>query len=151
LALWIASLEPAADFNGSGTNVRCKPTQPQLRLELVCMIPEKLTNIDADELLRDRACRFWLNQDFQILKNNLTCCFPSAQLGVPESVWANVIMSCFTALTTESSTVDNVEPRRITVIGGRGRMGRFFAEQPSNAGTTLEFSEIRIGSMQMNY
>jgi len=27
-----------------------------------------------------------------------------AQLGVPESVWANVIMSCFTALTTESST-----------------------------------------------
>jgi len=23
LALWIASLEPAADFNGSGTNVRC--------------------------------------------------------------------------------------------------------------------------------
>lgn len=65
-----------------------------------------------------------------------------AQLGVPESVWASVVMTCFAALTAEfSSPVNNIKPRDITIIGGRGRMGKFFTQQLSQAGHNVSILE----------
>lgn len=113
------------------------------------MIPEKLKQTDQCliELLRDRMS-ILAESGLSNLEEQLDSVAPLlAQLGVPESVWANVVMSCFTALTTESSTVDNVEPRRITVIGGHGRMGRFFAEQLSNAGHNVRI----LGNQDWEY
>ena len=106
------------------------------------MIPEKLKQTDRRliELLRDRMS-ILAESGLSNLEEQLDSVAPLlAQLGVPESVWANVVMSCFAALTTESSTcsINNVEPRQITVIGGRGRMGRFFAEQLYAAGHNVK-------------
>lgn len=113
------------------------------------MIPEKLKQTDRRliELLRDRMS-ILAESGLSNLEEQLDSVAPLlAQLGVPESVWANVVMSCFAALTTEPSTVDNVEPRRITVIGGRGKMGRFFADQLSNAGHNVRI----LGNQDWEY
>jgi len=56
-----------------------------------------------------------------------------AQAGIPEFVWQNLTINCAAASTTNSSS-PTVKPRRVTVIGGRGQMGRFFVEQLSSSG-----------------
>ena len=56
-----------------------------------------------------------------------------AQAGIPEFVWQNLTINCVAASTANSSS-PLVKPRRITVIGGRGQMGRFFVEQLSSSG-----------------
>ena len=62
-----------------------------------------------------------------------------AQAGVPEFVWKNIVTSCIAALATASPPA-NVT-RRITVIGGRGMMGRFFARRLSAAGHDVSILE----------
>ena len=56
-----------------------------------------------------------------------------AQAGIPEFVWQNLTINC-AAATTATSSSPSVKPRRVTVIGGRGQMGRFFVEQLSSSG-----------------
>ncbi|WP_017317778.1 bifunctional chorismate mutase/prephenate dehydrogenase [Mastigocladopsis repens] len=56
------------------------------------------------------------------------------QAGVPESIWKNVITGCAAAVGTASSPQAQVEPRRVTIIGGSGMMGRFFNSRLSAAG-----------------
>lgn len=56
-----------------------------------------------------------------------------AQAGVPESVWQNLTINCAAASTTTVSS-QTVKPRRVTIIGGRGQMGRFFVEQLLSSG-----------------
>lgn len=103
------------------------------------MIPEKLKQIDEClvKLLRDRMS-ILADSGIPSLEEQFSSVAPLlAQLGVPESVWANVVMSCFAALSAESSSSvpqTNVRPRKITIIGGRGRMGKFFTEELSQAG-----------------
>ena len=53
--------------------------------------------------------------------------------GVPKSVWQNLTINCAAVSSTTSSPV-NVKPRRVTVIGGHGQMGRFFVEQLLSSG-----------------
>ena len=53
--------------------------------------------------------------------------------GVPKSVWQNLTIDCAAASSTTSSSA-NVKPRRVTVIGGHGQMGRFFVEQLLSSG-----------------
>lgn len=57
-----------------------------------------------------------------------------AKIGVPISVWEKVVTNCMAALNADSSYVSNDRPRRITIIGGRGRMGKLFIQQLSAAG-----------------
>lgn len=102
------------------------------------MIPDKLKQTDQCllKLLRDRMSILAESGPIS-LEEQLSSVAPLlAQLGVPESIWANVVMSCFAAVNAEfsSSFVNNVRPRQITIIGGRGRMGKFFTEQLSAAG-----------------
>ncbi|MCL6753684.1 bifunctional chorismate mutase/prephenate dehydrogenase [Nostoc sp. CCCryo 231-06] len=63
-----------------------------------------------------------------------------AQAGIPESVWASVINSCHPTLIPKSAT-NHVAPRQITIIGGRGRMGRLFKEQLSLVGHNVSVLE----------
>ncbi|QHG19692.1 bifunctional chorismate mutase/prephenate dehydrogenase [Nostoc sp. ATCC 53789] len=63
-----------------------------------------------------------------------------AQAGIPESVWADVVKSCHASLTPKSAT-NHVIPRQVTIIGGRGRMGRLFQEQLSVVGHNVSVLE----------
>ncbi|MEH1965862.1 bifunctional chorismate mutase/prephenate dehydrogenase [Nostoc sp.] len=63
-----------------------------------------------------------------------------AQAGIPESVWAGVLKSCHATLIPKSAT-NHVSPRQITIIGGRGRMGRLFQEQLSTVGHNVSILE----------
>lgn len=65
-----------------------------------------------------------------------------AQGGVPESVRVNLVNSCYAALSTvDSSSPRQITPRRITIIGGAGRMGRFFTQQLTAAGHNVRILE----------
>ena len=58
-----------------------------------------------------------------------------AQAGIPEFVWQNLTINCTAASSaTSPSPSPTFKPRRVTVIGGRGQMGRFFVEQLSSSG-----------------
>ncbi|MBD2530577.1 bifunctional chorismate mutase/prephenate dehydrogenase [Nostoc flagelliforme FACHB-838] len=63
-----------------------------------------------------------------------------AQAGIPESVWAGVVNSCHATLIPKSAT-NHVTPRQITIIGGRGRMGKLFKEQLSLVGNNVSVLE----------
>ncbi|MHC0066132.1 bifunctional chorismate mutase/prephenate dehydrogenase [Nostoc sp. UIC 10890] len=63
-----------------------------------------------------------------------------AQAGIPESIWVAVLKSCHATLIPKSAT-NHVSPRQITIIGGRGRMGRLFKEQLSLVGHNVSVLE----------
>ncbi|BAZ31286.1 prephenate dehydrogenase [Cylindrospermum sp. NIES-4074] len=63
-----------------------------------------------------------------------------AQAGIPESVWTGVVHRCYSTLTPKSAS-NYVRPRKITIIGGRGRMGRLFQEQLSAVGHNVMILE----------
>lgn len=56
------------------------------------------------------------------------------QAGVPEFIWEYTITSCAAALSTKMTLPDHLPKRRVTIVGGRGMMGQFFAKQLSMAG-----------------
>lgn len=71
-----------------------------------------------------------------------------AQAKVPEFVWKNVVVGCAAAVSAERNSEATtmfpsvpLPPRRVTVIGGRGKMGRFFVQQLSLAGHIVEILE----------
>ena len=63
--------------------------------------------------------------------------------GIPEFVWQNLVISCAAALATKtkSSSPTHAQPRRVTVIGGGGMMGRFFTQRFSAAGHDVNVLE----------
>ncbi|MFN6493653.1 bifunctional chorismate mutase/prephenate dehydrogenase [Nostoc sp. DedQUE03] len=63
-----------------------------------------------------------------------------ARAGIPESVWAGVLKSCHATLIPKYAT-NYVTPRKITIIGGRGRMGKLFQEQLSLVGNNVSVLE----------
>ncbi|MCW5314150.1 bifunctional chorismate mutase/prephenate dehydrogenase [Nostoc sp. KVJ3] len=63
-----------------------------------------------------------------------------AEAGIPQSVWVGVVKGCHAGLTPKSAT-NHVIPRQITIIGGRGRMGRLFKEQLSLVGHNVSILE----------
>ena len=100
------------------------------------MIPEKLKQTDERliELLRDRLS-IMAESGHPDIEEQIASVAPLLDsIGVPESVWASVVTGCISASTATSSTVNYVKPRKVTIIGGRGRMGKFFTEQLSAAG-----------------
>lgn len=103
------------------------------------MIPEKLKQTDERliELLRDRLSLL-AEAGIPALEEQVATVAPLlARLGVPEAVWANVVVSCFAAIAARIATqnqMNRVKPRQVTLIGGRGRMGKFFTEQLAAVG-----------------
>lgn len=64
-----------------------------------------------------------------------------AEAGVPQFVWKNIVTGCAAAFASASSSPGNVLPRRVTVIGGRGMMGRFFTSRLFAAGHKVKILE----------
>jgi prephenate dehydrogenase len=86
----------------------------------------KKTDQSLIALLRDRISL--LASEQPSLDQQLADVAPLlAQAGIPESVWASVVKSCHANI--PKSAPNHVIPRQITIIGGRGRMGRLFKEQ----------------------
>lgn len=61
------------------------------------------------------------------------------QFGVPEFVWKNLTLSCAAASTLTHPPL--TKPRRVTIIGGGGKMGCFFVEQLTTAGHHVSILE----------
>lgn len=66
-----------------------------------------------------------------------------AEAGVPESFWTSIVRNCYAKRSQNISTssIKNVAPQKITIIGGRGRMGRFFTNQFAIAGHIVSVLE----------
>ena len=56
------------------------------------------------------------------------------QAGVPNLIWQNIVVGCTAALARRKANLKPIKPQRVTVIGGRGAMGRFFSQQLLTAG-----------------
>lgn len=63
-----------------------------------------------------------------------------AQAGVPEFVWKSITISCAAAISS-STPPALVKPRKVTIIGGCGKLGCFFSQQLSNAGHDVSILE----------
>jgi prephenate dehydrogenase len=62
-----------------------------------------------------------------------------SQAGVPEFVWRNLTLNCVAA--SQIAHPSLTKPRKVTVIGGEGKMGRFFVEQLAAAGHRVNILE----------
>jgi prephenate dehydrogenase len=56
-----------------------------------------------------------------------------AQFGVPEFVWKNLTLSC-AAASAIAPPAKSMKLRRVTIVGGSGKMGRFFAQELAAVG-----------------
>lgn len=107
------------------------------------MIPDKLKETDQQiiKLISDRLS-ILLESELPTVEEQIAHIAPLlAQAGIAETAWANIVNSCMAALTTEVASVTNVRPRQVTIIGGCGRMGKFFTEQLSAAGHNVSVLE----------
>ena len=104
----------------------------------------KIKQIDQEiiQLLGKRIATLAESSTFNLettspnLKNNLT------QAGVPHSLWQNILIGCNAALANKKSPLTHTKPRRVTVIGGKGAMGRFFSQQLFAAGHHVNILDI---------
>ncbi|OUL21656.1 chorismate mutase [Nostoc sp. RF31YmG] len=95
---------------------------------LIALLSDRLSLLAASEL--------------PTLEEQITDVAPLlAQTGLPESIWAGVVNSCHATLTPDSTSINLVRPRQITIIGGGGRMGRLFQEQLSLEGHNVSILE----------
>ncbi|GAB1544980.1 bifunctional chorismate mutase/prephenate dehydrogenase [Scytonema sp. NUACC21] len=102
------------------------------------MISEKLQKTDQNpiETLRDRLSILETSELPDIEAQLADVAALLAQAGIPESIWVNILKSCQAARSRNipPAITDNVTPQKITIIGGHGRMGRFFTSQLTMAG-----------------
>ena len=101
-------------------------------LKEVILVSETLKQIDREliELLGKRISCLKRSQNDYSDRTEITGLL--TQAGIPEFVWQNLTINCTAASTVNSPP--SMKPRQITVIGGRGQMGRFFVEQLSSFG-----------------
>ncbi len=123
------------------------------------MIPEKLKQTDQCliELLRDRLSL--LTASNIPAEEQLAQVRPLlASAGIPESIWTNLVNGCHAALSSvASSPTHKATPRNITIIGGHGRMGRFFTQQLTAVGHNVsilenedwEYADHLLGSAEL--
>ncbi|MBR8838002.1 MAG: bifunctional chorismate mutase/prephenate dehydrogenase [Stigonema ocellatum SAG 48.90 = DSM 106950] len=108
------------------------------------MVLDKLKQTDQSliELLGDRLSLLKASE-LPTIEAQLAEMAPLlAQAGVPESIWVSLVKSCHAELTNIAvSSVNNAKKRKITIIGGHGRMGKFFFEQLSAAGHEVSVLE----------
>ncbi|MBW4579357.1 MAG: bifunctional chorismate mutase/prephenate dehydrogenase [Tildeniella nuda ZEHNDER 1965/U140] len=98
--------------------------------------PEKLQQLDQTliKLLGDRLSLLATLETTPRQKQLVSYQPQLAQAGVPDHIWSSIVTSCMAALAKASSLHPVIEPRRITVVGGCGLMGRFFVDRLSAAG-----------------
>ena len=104
------------------------------------MTAEKLKQIDRQivELLGERILLLNSEAKLPSQETQIANLAPLLSLlGVPQEVWSQLITSCVASLEIKSPTTAE-RSRRVTIVGGRGRMGKFFAEQLTAAGHCVE-------------
>ncbi|MGF1479821.1 MAG: bifunctional chorismate mutase/prephenate dehydrogenase [Cyanophyceae cyanobacterium] len=100
------------------------------------MLPE-LQKIDREliELLGQRIALLKASQACDAVDTSHLL----AQAGVPEYVWQHLTLGCAAAsVASPTPAIAQPQPRRVTIIGGRGQMGRFFAQQLTAAGHCVQ-------------
>jgi prephenate dehydrogenase/chorismate mutase/prephenate dehydrogenase len=104
---------------------------------------KKLELIDKSliELLGDRIALLSASKLSSIEEQSFDASCSLSQAGVPDFVWHNLIVSCAAAVASSSSPTTNHRSQRITIIGGRGMMGSFFASRLSIAGHQVAILE----------
>jgi prephenate dehydrogenase len=107
------------------------------------MLQQKLTEIDQQliALLSKRIAALAESTPISTEEQFANVTLSLAKAGVPESIWKNPIVGCTAAVNNLSSPVAEFSPRRVTLIGGRGMMGRFFAQRLSAAGHHVSILE----------
>ncbi|MEH2228235.1 MAG: bifunctional chorismate mutase/prephenate dehydrogenase [Nostoc sp.] len=95
------------------------------------MFQETLQEIDQQiiDLLGKRIAVLKKLEPISLEAQIANFAFYLAQAGVTESIWKNIVMDCAAAVTITSLPSDPIEPRRVTLVGGGGMMGRFFKQK----------------------
>jgi len=107
------------------------------------MLPDKLKQTDQSliALLGDRLSLLAASELPCLEEQLADVAQELAEAGIPESIWASLLNDCHATLTPESSSINHVISRQITIIGGHGRMGRLFREQLSAVGHNVSVLE----------
>ncbi|GAA6620428.1 bifunctional chorismate mutase/prephenate dehydrogenase [Scytonema sp. NUACC26] len=108
------------------------------------MIPEKFkqTSQNVSNFSRDRLSNSETSKVSDLEEQIAYAISLLAEAGVPESFWTSIVQSCYAKRSQNLSTsINNVAPQKITIIGGRGRMGRFFTHQFAIAGHIVSVLE----------
>ncbi|MEO0014515.1 MAG: hypothetical protein RLZZ535_2904 [Cyanobacteriota bacterium] len=104
------------------------------------MTAEKLEQIDRHiiELLGERMSLLNSESKLPSQEEQIANLAPLLNLvDVPQKVWSQLVSSCIASLEIKSP-ITAERSRRVTIVGGRGRMGQFFAEQLTAAGHCVE-------------
>ena len=104
------------------------------------MIDRKLKQIDRRivELLGERMSLLDSEAKFPAREEQIDSLTSLLRLwGVPKEVWSQIVDSCIDSLKTSLPTAAE-RSRRVTIVGGRGRMGRFFVRQLTAANHRVE-------------
>ena len=106
------------------------------------MTQENLTQIDRDlvELLGKRIAAL-ASSSLSLDEQSAHLSPLLSEMGVPEFVWKNILISCAAALATSPSHAIKMAPKKVTVVGGRGIIGRFFVDRLSAAGHLVNILE----------
>lgn len=91
---------------------------PAINPELIRLLGQKIT---------------LLSQSSENSAENADITHLLAENGVPEFVWKSLMLSCAAAC-ANPEPLPVIEPRKITIIGGCGKMGHFFGQQLAQAG-----------------
>lgn len=105
------------------------------------MIEQHLQEIDA-ELIRLLGKKIELLQETKsndVIESDLIPILD--RVGVPQFVWQNLVINCQAAVKSRLPTKTKTKPRKVTVIGGKGMMGSFFAQKLSAAGHQITILE----------
>lgn len=100
------------------------------------MFQDKLKEIDQQliELLGKRIAILTESESISLKEQFVNFESSLVQAGVPESIWKNLIICCAAAVATRPLSPTNLNPRRVTLVGGSGMMGQFFTQWLSAAG-----------------
>lgn len=98
------------------------------------MISQKLKQIDIRivELLKERIAL--LNSESISSSKEMADLTPLlTSIGISQEVWSELITNGSSSIEAKTRLKSD-RPRRVTIVGGKGRMGQFFAEQLTAAG-----------------
>ena len=104
------------------------------------MMPLSLKEIDQEiiNLLSKRIAILKDSLPIQAESGDITQLLNQA--GVPEFVWKSITISCAAAIASSTSFTP-AKPRKVTIIGGNGKLGSFFSQQLSHAGHDVSILE----------
>ncbi|WP_416675595.1 prephenate dehydrogenase/arogenate dehydrogenase family protein [Egbenema bharatensis] len=109
-------------------------------------VPKTLQQLDRDliQLLRERNALLQATEAPPSLDQQLNEVRPLlANANVSELAWKTLLVNCMATLAKSPSVSSQTatDRRRITVVGGRGAMGRFFVDRLTAAGHAVSILE----------